>query len=191
MSSHYRKQLELYLANLDVNDMLVYDVGGAQLPVRDRVKSWQVDEYRIVDLHEPHVKKVDVDIIFDIERTSRWYWEKGDIVFCLEVMEYIADPMMAVANLAGMLVKGGTLYITFPTFYPPHEPYERDAMRYTRAGARRLLRENGFKIEEEFARASIGSGIAQAISDNALRVSQSAPREEVTALGFIFKATKL
>jgi len=47
--SHYRNQLEEYLKTLDIKADRVLDVGGASNPVKSRVSSWNVKEYKIVD----------------------------------------------------------------------------------------------------------------------------------------------
>lgn len=144
--STYRDALERYLSNLDVEAGCVMDVGGAQLPVAGRVKSWRVNEYFIVDLPDPHEVKAAADIAFDLSRDVYHHGPLADVLFCLEVMEYVHDPAKAVANLRSMLKKDGTLYITFPQLYPPHNPAEADCLRYTRRGCVKLLSEAGFLI---------------------------------------------
>ena len=192
MSSYYRIQLEDWLKKLDVNADRVLDVGGSQLPVRDRVKAWTVNEYRIIDLPVPH-KGATPNLMWDINNdgTDAWPASMADIVFCLEVMEYVYEPMTAIKNLAHWTKPGGTLYITFPYYYPPHEPLESDYLRYTLAGARKLLENGGFRVDEVFPRRSRGLGLLDAISENALRLSKRAGADEANMLGFIIKATKL
>jgi SAM-dependent methyltransferase len=190
MSSVYRQALERWLKELDVIADRVLDVGGSQLPVIGRVKSWQVQKYQTVDLWDPHHGNAP-DIAFDLNEAIQWGHEPADVVFCLEVMEYVWDPQIAIANLASMLVPGGTLHITFPYFYPPHEPYEKDCLRYTLSGAKKLLSSAAFQIESIVHRDAIGGGLSLAIHDNALRPSKTAtPRELFNTLGFIITATK-
>ena len=148
--SFYRDQLEAYLSKLDIKADRVLDVGGASNPVKSRVKSWEVKEYDILDNGLEEGKS---DIKYDLNKDIIKHWEdtgiqQHDIVFCLEVMEYIYDPMIAIKNLHWLTKKGGTLYITFPTLYPVHNPYNNDYLRYTKFGAIKLLEEAGFKIEE-------------------------------------------
>ncbi len=191
MSSVYRQALERWLKDLDVKAKSVLDVGGAQLPVIGRVKSWQVEKYRTVDLADPHHGNAP-DVIFDLNEAIQWGHEPAEVVFCLEVMEYVWDPQIAIANLSTMLMPGGTLHITFPYFYPPHEPYEKDCLRYTLSGAKKLLSMSSFQIESIVYRDAVGGGLALAVQDNALRPSKNAtPRELYHSLGFIITATKL
>jgi len=145
--SHYRNQLEEYLKTLDIKADRVLDVGGASNPVKSRVSSWNVKEYKIVDNGLE-----DGDYDYEIELNGHIYnlpiKQRCNIVFCLEVMEYIYNPLNSLLNINNFITKGGTLYITFPTLYPVHNPYNNDYLRYTKFGAIKLLEEAGFKIEE-------------------------------------------
>lgn len=135
--SFYRETLENYLHTLNIATKTVYDVGGKELPVDKRVNSWAVDNYEILDLPE---YDFNMNIVFEDE--------EADTIFCLELMEYIYNPVVCINNLARLLKYKGTLYITFPTLYPVHNPYKQDFLRYTKFGAMKLLDVYGFKIEE-------------------------------------------
>jgi len=157
--SWYRDQLEAYIKTLDIKADRVLDVGGAALPVKDRVKSWDVNKYRILD---NLIEKSKLDNLPDFMMDLNKMWgkegntgtgEQYDIVFCLEVMEYIFNPYRALFNIWKTLKLNGVLYITFPFLYPTHEPKENDFLRYTQAGVLKLLTENNFKIEECVVRA--------------------------------------
>lgn len=144
--SYYRDQLEQWLKTIDVKADRVLDWGGGALPVKDRVKSWDVKEYFIADIEtEPQKEKADMHE--DINLTQL-FQEKFDVVFCLEVFEYVYNPITAVHNLYSALNLGGKLYITFPFVYPVHEPIDYDFLRYTLSGACRLLQEGGFELEK-------------------------------------------
>lgn len=193
MSSKYREQLETWLKGLHVRGGTVFDVGGAQLPVKGRTASFDVEDYAIVDLKEPHQGDTPAYIadlnsaIINSQLNGR-----ADTVFCLEVMEYIFDPMIAIMHLREMLRRGGILYITFPYYYPPHEPHENDCLRYTLEGAKRLLHENGFDILEIIPRHAVGDGHRMLINDNMLRPSAAVPDEDVISmLGYIIKAKRI
>jgi SAM-dependent methyltransferase len=126
--SNYRDALESYLKRLDIKADSVYDVGGKELPINGRVKSWDVKECDILDLPE-----------FDLNKPFILNEQSRQVVFCLEVMEYINNPVTAMINLGRLLVDGGTLYITFPFIYPTHNPVSNDYARYTYMGAIKLL----------------------------------------------------
>jgi len=132
--SFYRQQLEAWLAELDVKADTVYDIGGAQGNVKDRVKSWEVKNYRVLDLP-----------IYDLNEP----WQttpEVDIIFCLEVFEYLINPMEAMENISGLLKPGGKAYITAPLVYPVHNEVELDSLRYTETGLTRLANNAGLSV---------------------------------------------
>jgi len=161
MSSYTRQQLENWLREIDVGDVLVLDVGGAQNPVKGRTKSWNAKRYDILDLPEPHEWNARPDILADIQeinwKDEYFYGLKGayDIVFCLEVSEYWFNPLGALRNIARFLREGGLLYISFHFLYPHHNPEKKDFLRYTRWGVEKLLKGAGFKILEIRARNAV------------------------------------
>ena len=147
-------------------------------PVKDRVKSWDVKDCRILDLPE-------YDLNFDNEVIEI----KADIVFCLEVMEYIFNPVLAIKNLAGLIKKDGLLYISFPQVYPVHNPYQSDYLRYTEFGARKLLENAGFIIKEIIYRIDRSGLLKEFYAADGMRASKEYGHHEAT--GFIFKVRKL
>lgn len=156
MSSSYRITLDNWLKELDVKADKVLDIGGSQLPVRKRTKSWDVKEYLIADLPEPHINSPKPDIKLDMN--DPLYLALGlqnrqyDLIFCLEVFDYIYDPLTAFLNISNRLEVGGTAWVTFPSFYPTHQPIEDDALRYMEGGIRKLARETGLEIKQMIRR---------------------------------------
>jgi len=57
---------------------------------------------------------------------------RADVLFCLEVFEYIYDPVTAHKNLWYLLKPGGVAYISYPTIYPLHNPPGIDYLRYSK-----------------------------------------------------------
>lgn len=145
MSSSYRLSLERWLSELDINARSVLDIGGAQLPVIGRTKTWDVEEYVISDLQKPHVTVQYPDVEFDLNYHD-WRKEMGkfDIVFCLEVFEYIWNPAKAMINIAEFT--RGKAYVSFPFAYPLHNPMANDYLRYTEYGIRKLAEVAGLKV---------------------------------------------
>jgi SAM-dependent methyltransferase len=167
MSSRSREELENWLKTIPVTGRVV-DVGGSQLPVKGRTKSWDITEYSIIDLEKPH-KGDKPDIVVDINRpinfskfpkiagirkSERGLEVKGitDIVFCLEVFEYLYRPDVALRNFNFMLKEKGILYLSTHYLYGLHNPKGLDFMRLTYYGIKELLHKNGFDIEEIIAR---------------------------------------
>lgn len=145
MSSSYRNSLNNWLATLDVKADRVLGIGDSQLRTDNRVKSWDVKEYLIADLPEPHKDspKPDIELDLNVSMTKNpepylTYNEYFDEIFCLEVFDYIWQPSFALINIWYLLKEGGTAWVTFPSVYPLHQPIEDDALRYMPAGIKKL-----------------------------------------------------
>jgi len=174
--SEYRKQLENWLANLNVKADTVFDVGGKQGEVKSRVKNWEVRDYRVMDLPE-----------FDIQ-VPQIFKEKADVVFCLEVFEYLISPVPALFNIREMLKDGGEAFVTFAFCYPHHNELEMDALRYTEPGIRRMAKHIGLDIAEIAYRVD-NSGLLRAFyAKDGMRMAKQYPNHDVT--GFIVRFTK-
>jgi len=157
MSSYMRQQLETYLNKLDVHCKSSLDIGGSSWPVWKRVKSWKVDEYRILDncseyeLEKKSGKWQTPDYIGNLNKYYKGWQDyqkikdkKFDVIFCLEVFEYLYDPVQAMKNIKRFLAKNGMLIVSFPFIYPVHEPIAYDSLRYTENGIRHILSTAGF-----------------------------------------------
>ena len=137
--SYYREQLESWLKQLDVKADVVYDIGGGQGNVKNRVKSWDVEEYKVLDLPTYNLED---------------YWwllidgDQADIIFSLEVFEYLIDPVTAMRNIEYILKPEGKAYITFPLIYPAHNELHLDSLRYTETGVKRLVQRAGLKVNK-------------------------------------------
>lgn len=161
MSSFSRELLESWLKTIDVKCDRVLDIGGSQLPIKGRTKSWEVKDYKILDLEQPHIEKQKADIIYDLNCIDDFYaneYKYFDIAFCLEVSEYWYDPRSALRNINSFLKTGGILYLSTHFVYPVHNPVEDDCLRYTRNGIIKLLEKTGFKVEEIKEREMTNSG---------------------------------
>lgn len=155
MSSYTRQQLEDWIYKIKMPAMVkVLDVGGSQNPVKDRLHAkGEGSEYIILDLEKPHECKQKPDIKFDLNCLwpslfqKKDYKDYFDTAFCIEVMEYIWNPIQALKNICNFLKQGGTLYISFHFIYPLHNPTEQDYLRYTVSGVEKLMEEAGFHIQ--------------------------------------------
>lgn len=196
MSSSYRMELDKWLRELDVKADRVLDIGGSQLPVKGRTKSWDVKEYLIADLPEPHVGSPKPDIELDMNldadvsgRPKHWenYIPPIDLIFCLEVFEYIYDPMNAMLLIQDILVSGGTAWVSFPAFYPHHQPIEDDALRYMPAGIVKLAQSAGLSVEQMIKRRPETNALEQAWSMERMRAAKG---EDHHFTGFICEFKK-
>lgn len=175
--SYYRQQLEQWLSQLDVKADTVLDIGGEQGHVKSRVKSWDVKNYEVLDLPE-----------FDLEETNWGGYKSGDVIFCLEVFEYLIDPLTAIRNLERCMGSGAKAYVTFAFVYPHHNELERDSLRYTESGIKRLAESAGLKIENIWYRTD-KSGLLDAFyNSDGMRKSKQYNHHDVT--GFIVEFQK-
>lgn len=186
MSSSYRLSLENWLKELDITADTVIDLGGSQLPVYKRVKTWDVDKYLIADLPQPHVNSPKPDIEIDL---NLFYQSKhtADIIFCLEVFEYIYNPLMAMNNIESLLKANGTAWVTFPSFYPMHQPIEDDCLRYMPAGIKKLAQAAGLQIVQMIPRRPETGALLQYFGAERLRAAKG---EDHMFMGFIVEFTK-
>ena len=75
--------------------------------------------------------------------------EQFDVIFGLEVFEYLAEPGVCLKNLAALLRKGGTLVLEFPNYPPPKSPGITHFKR--REELNKLLHTAGFESWNVFA----------------------------------------
>lgn len=199
MSSRSRKQLEEWLKTIDVNGRVI-DIGGSQNPIKGRTKSWNVEDYKILDLEQPHEKKQIADIQMDItisdavlSDTHEFYAhnEYFDVAFCIEVSEYWANPFVALENINHLMKQGGILYISFHTWYGLHKPEGLDYLRYTRYGIEKLIKETGFKIEEIVDRTITPEGrqyLDNFYKEEGMRILYN---QDTFKCGYLIKAKKI
>lgn len=188
MSSSYRLELERWVKELDVKADRVLDIGGSQLPIKGRTKSWDVKEYQIADMPEPHVNSPKPEIEMDLNEPDRGYFEGDiDIIFCLEVFEYIWNPVEALHTISIYLKEGGTAWVTFPSFYPLHQPVEDDALRYMPAGIVKLAESAGLSVESMIKRRPETNALLQFFSAERLRAAKN---EDHNFTGFIVELKK-
>jgi len=175
--SYYREQLESYLKLLDVNADLVIDVGGAQKPAKGRTKSWNIKDYAVLDLPE-----------YDLDKPLA-YNAQADVVFCLEVFEYLIIPTMAMTNIANLLKPGGKAYVTFPFVYPLHNEVEFDSLRYTKSGIVRLAAHAGLNIEKIVERKTNTGSLVKYYSEDGMRAAKG-HNHSVTGFIVTFKKSE-
>ena len=107
--------------------------GYFQPPV-DKAESWV---YLDLDsIRQPHVKaEVEhlpvKDAVFDT-------------VVCLEVLEYVMSPQLALGEIRRVLKCGGRLILATPFLHRADSPH--DYWRFTEHGLRYLLRQSGFDV---------------------------------------------
>lgn len=159
-SSYYRQQLEAYLQTVEVKAELVFDVGGAQKPVKGRTKSWDVKEYHVLDIPE-----------YDLN-VYQHVIQPGDMVFCLEVFEYLIEPVTAMKNIADLLTPGGKAVVSFPLVYPLHNEVEWDSLRYTESGVRRIAKASGLTVAKVNYRKAKSGTLTKYYAEDGMRAAK-------------------
>ena len=145
-----RTQLNQWLRTINIKADRVLEVGAGSNPVINKVKSWNVGNYKTFDNNlqgdcNPDFR-IDLNHLENKGTTIKNVIKYSpNIIFCLEVMEYIYKPYSVLRFFHDALAKNGVLYISFHTIYPVHEPYKYDSLRYTKWGIINLLKDAGFK----------------------------------------------
>ena len=134
-----RKALVNFLSTLDVSGR-VLDIGGTVWSVQKKTKTWKVSEYKTLAEDEG-------DYALDLNVTVSQTVPYGhfDVIFCMEVMQFIYDTGRVMENINWCLKKGGRAFFSFHLTHPKMKSH--DYLRYTKEGAIKLLTENGFVSE--------------------------------------------
>lgn len=199
MSSKTRQQLEGWVKDLKDVKGKVLDVGGAQQGLKGRVNFAGETEILTLDLPNPHEEKQKADIVWDMNRClfsetgkiefeDRSLFGSFDNVFCLEVTEYLWNPVCAMKNLALFLKPGGRVFVSFHFVYPMHKPEGADFLRYTPHGAEELLKQAGFEIVKNTPRVASSDLIYKAYSSEGMR---GAPLTNHLIIGSLIEAKKI
>lgn len=177
--SYYRQQLEEWLKTLVVKADTVLDIGGAQGHVDSRVAHWNVKNYKVLDLPD-----------FDLEQEDSYqrFLGEADIIFCLEVFEYLINPYEAMENISEILKEGGRAFVTFAFVYPTHNELELDSTRYTENGIKRLAESVGLKIKNTWYRIDRSGLLQQFYAADGMHPAKQYQHHNAT--GFIVEFVK-
>ena len=189
--SSYRESLDAWLSELSVNASVVFDVGGSQVKLKDRVANWNVEQYLIFDLKKPHIDSPKPDVVCDLNNghnpSATGYMSLADEVYCLEVFEYVYRPELALKTLRGLIKGNGKLWVSFPTVYPVHNPVEDDALRYTLPGIKKLAKLVKLNIEEVIPRRPKTNALGMLYAAERLRAAKGFDND---VLGYIVRFSK-
>ena len=160
-NSYSRVQLNDWLEKIEIKTDKALEIGASFNPVIKKVKSWKVKQYKTLDdnLENPCNPdfNLDLNLLYFSDKYG-WISKKKEdnpmikkvlnyhpnIIFCLEVMEYIYKPDTVLKFFYDILASDGSLYISFYAIYPVHEPHKHYSLRYTKWGIINLLKEAGF-----------------------------------------------
>lgn len=159
--SFYRDQLEKYLKTLNIKANLVLDIGGQQKPVKGRTNTWDVKEFYVLDKPE-----------LDLDEPKIKFEYKSDLIFCLEVFEYLIEPVTAMKNIAGYLIPNGKAIISFPLIYPLHNEVEFDSLRYTISGIERIAKKAGLMVKKVNTRDAKSKTLVNYYSEDGMKAAK-------------------
>ncbi len=131
-----RRRREIFAAGLDrlpESALKVLDIGGRLQPYRPLLGT-RVKEYVAVDLQ--------VTPLVNVRATAEALpFPDGpfDFVICTQVLEYLPEPALVVAEIKRVLRKGGVLFLSAPSVFLREN--DKECWRFMPEGLRYLLRE--------------------------------------------------
>lgn len=84
---------------------------------------------------------INLNNLYSAEQLSMW--GKFDVVFCLETLEHVWNPIQAIKNLSKLTKDNGVLYTSTPFINPIHDRH--DYLRYTWQWFEKVLPIYGFR----------------------------------------------
>ncbi len=126
-----RRIFERWLTRLPSGELDVLDVGGRIQPYRALIAN-RLRRYVAVDLRLTPL----VDVVARAEQLPLGDG-RFDLVICTQVLEYIAQPSLVLAEIHRVLRPGGALLLSVPTVCPVDA--EEECWRFLPAGLRHLL----------------------------------------------------
>jgi SAM-dependent methyltransferase len=135
------------------------DLGCGFMPFRGYIAD-RVTVYHTLDLY-PHSS--DITFVGDIQNMSMIPAVTYDSALCLEVLEHIPYPLLALREIYRILKPGGVLVLSVPYLSRIHDqPY--DYSRFTIYGLRLMLTESGFNVLEIVPKGGLLSFIGHQVS---------------------------
>ncbi len=126
-----RKIFQKWISQLDGQNLEILDVGGRIQPYR-ALFDGRLSRYVSIDLRRTPL----VDIVARGEhiplRSGRF-----DLVICTQVLEYVPDPRVVIAEIYRVLKPGGSLLLSVPSIFPRDS--ERDTWRFLPESLRQML----------------------------------------------------
>ena len=148
-----RRLFQRWISALGSGQLSVLDVGGRIQPYRVLLDG-RLREYVGVDLRQSPL----VDVVARAEQIPLASGQ-FDLVICTQVLEYIAEPAAAIAEMHRVLKFGGYLLLSVPAVFPRDS--ENDTWRFLPRGLDILLK--SFRKVEMAPEGSSISGLFRSI----------------------------
>jgi SAM-dependent methyltransferase len=149
-----RRLFQQWLAELPEQKLSVLDVGGRIQPYRTLLKGRE-EKYLALDMRRSPL----VSLLARAEEIPLED-EQFDLVICTQVLQYVADPARAVAEMYRLLKPGGHLWLSVPAAYPRDSEYE--CWRFLPWGLKTLLA--SFRRTEIAAEGDTISGLCRTLA---------------------------
>ena len=127
-----RRQLfQKWIGGLPESDLRILDVGGRIQPYR-ALLSRRRHRYLAIDV-------LCTPLVNVVARGEQLPLPSGcfDVVFCTQVLEYVSEPRILIAEVHRVLKSGGVLLLSAPTMFPRDS--DPEYWRFLPAGLDRLL----------------------------------------------------
>ena len=120
----------------------VLEVGAGHRPRRGSFQPpiESCDDWLYLDINESRQPDVQATILSLPFQNSVF-----DTVVCLEVLEYVSDPNVAVNELARVVSRGGCVLLSAPFIHPTDS--SDDYWRFTQHALKRLVEQAGLSVE--------------------------------------------
>ena len=117
------------------------DIGCGDMPFKSIVLG-KVSQYDTLDIERriPEVKYLGNILNMDMISDNAY-----DSVLCIEVLEHVRDPFLAISEVSRIVKKKGHIILSVPHLSRLHEE-PNDYFRYTKHGLQYLLKNAGFRV---------------------------------------------
>lgn len=124
MSSCRRKLLDRLLLPVVKSDGIILDIGGRRRKIRGEFGHHSTDQWVIINIDPSTVPSVQADAMYLPIRS-----ETINVVYCLEVIEYVARPEVLIEEITRVLAPGGLLFLSWPLCESVHGDAELECYR--------------------------------------------------------------
>lgn len=166
--SKSREQLNEYLKQINIWGKTVLDVGVQDKPASKYARG-TAKKYATLDVDDQWKPDIVADLnnLYSAEQYA--LWGSYDVVFCIEVLEHVWNPLNAVQFLSNVTKE--VCYISTPFVNPIHDYW--DYLRYTFQWYEDVLPKYGFKrIEVQRRTATAKSLLMSFFKQEGMRMSK-------------------
>ena len=133
-----KKSLDNFLSTANFKDKIVLDLGCGESAYKMLIKDKNAIYYSADLEFCPNI-----DIILNLNQPLPFKDEISDCIILTEVLEHLHNPVFALSEIHRILVPGGRLFLTVPSFFRLHE-IPNDFFRFTFFGLKYSLQRGGF-----------------------------------------------